>query len=343
MIIVADKTIFMQHSTGYGHCESPERVEAIELALRKANLMNETNTIRPRQAKTEEISLCHGPEYIHELTSQIAKLRFFPENYSRSFNTSNVHLSYVPGDFQISKNTLQTSLYAAGAPLTAIEYILDSAHNTTSAFCIVRPPGHHAHKDSGSGFCVFNNVAIAAKYLSNKGYKVAIIDWDAHHGDGTQELTEKDKNIFYFSTHKDTAIDPETGRSFYPGPHWGRAEDRGEYNNVMNCPVSGAAEACRKGILSAFETLETAMDTFKPDFVLISCGFDAHKNDSLVGLGLTDDDYKSMTNTCLRIANKHSKGRVVSVLEGGYNLEAISGAARVHVEALRQLNVNSPI
>lgn len=330
VIVVANKQVFMQHSTGMGHPESPKRVEAIENGLREAHLMNDKNTLKPREAQEDEIALCHSPQYMQELTNQLDQLQTKPDNYSQTFDKYQESLPEIPGDFQISKNTLKASLYAAGAPLTAIDYILDPENKTNRAFCIVRPPGHHAHQHTGSGFCVFNNVAIGAKYLAKMGYKTAIVDWDAHHGDGTQELTEKDQNIFYFSTHKDTS------NGFYPGRRWGCAEETGLYNNVMNCPVSGSANACREGILKAFERFEAAMDQFKPDFILISCGFDAHKDDVLVGLGLHDEDYKTMTQTCIHIADKYAKGRIVSVLEGGYNLEAISNAARAHVETLSE-------
>lgn len=323
----------MQHFTGNGHCECPQRVEVIENALVKAKLMDEFNTLEPRQATKKEVSLCHSEEYIEYLNKQIERIPPY-KDLSVSF-FPNPNFKYIVGDFQISKDTYNTSLYAAGAPLTAIDYILDRRNDTKQAFCIVRPPGHHAHKDTGSGFCVLNNVAIAAKYLSNLNFKVVIIDWDAHHGDGTQELVEDDKNIFYFSTHRDTAMDPATGSSFYPGPHWGHADQTGMHHNVMNCPVSGNNEKCRKEILSSFEKLEKSMDTFQPDFVLISCGFDAHENDTLVGLGLKDEDYVTMTKCAIRIAEKYADGRIVSVLEGGYNLEAISGAAKVHVETLQ--------
>lgn len=326
VVLVADKNIFMQHLTGPTHCESPQRVEAIEAALRQFRLMNDENTLKPREAKPEEVALCHDQNYVNELKRQIANIP--KSSYSQPYHGTKEFYPHIAADFQISKNSYQVSLYAAGAPLTAIEYILNPANKTSRAFCIVRPPGHHAHRQTGSGFCILNNVAIAAKYLAKQGYKTAIIDWDAHHGEGTQELVEQDKNIFYFSTHKDTTA------PFYPGPDWGHAEEIGMYNNVMNCPVSGNKAACREGILRAFQKLELTIGAFAPDFLLISCGFDAHENDTLVGLGLKDEDYKSMTETCIRIANKYCQGRIVSVLEGGYNLEAISGAAKVHVETL---------
>lgn len=329
VMIIADKSIFMTHITGVGHPESPQRVEAIERALVEAKLMDAQNTLKPRQATVKEIKFCHDQSYIDELTRQIAGLTLYPDVYSKPYH-GNEDCFPVPGDFQISKKTCEVSLYAAGAPLTAIDYILNPINQTSRAFCIVRPPGHHAHQHTGSGFCVFNNVAIAAKYLAKQGLKTAIIDWDAHHGEGTQEIVEQDKNIFYFSSHKDTS------KGFYPGSHWGGADQTGKYQNVMNCPVSGSQEECRQGILQAFKKLESSIDAFAPDFLLISCGFDAHENDSLVGLGLKDEDYRSMTETCIRIANKYCQGRIVSVLEGGYDLDAISGAAKVHVKTLRQ-------
>jgi acetoin utilization deacetylase AcuC-like enzyme len=328
VMIVANREIFMQHHTHNKkdamRCEVPERVEVIEEALRSANLMH--HVIKPRQATPDEIALCHNRAYVNELKRQVAALLVENKKFSRAFDTRKYHFAHIPGDFQLSNQSYETSLYAAGAPLTAIEYIL--TNQTKRAFCIVRPPGHHAHHHTGSGFCVFNNVAIAAKYLSKQNQKVAIVDWDAHHGDGTQELTESDPNIYYFSTHKDTATD------FYPGKHWGHADQTGMHHNVMNCPVTGNATDCRAGILHAFTRFEPAMDQFKPNFMLISCGFDAHEKDSLVGLGLKDEDYATLTKTCIRIANKHAQGRIVSVLEGGYNLQALAGAAKAHVEAL---------
>ncbi len=336
VILVANKAIFMKHDTGQDHPEAPKRVEAIENALIAAHLMEPDNTVLPRQAKLEEISLCHSQSYQEEVRKQIQDL-VHQQIESANFHRATCKVDHVPGDFQISPETWETSLYAAGAPLTAIEYILNENNQTSRAFCIVRPPGHHAHQETGSGFCVFNNVAIAAKHLTqNLGFKrVLIVDWDAHHGDGTQTLTEDDKKIFYFSTHKNTAA----GRGFYPGVHWGHKTQQGVgegKGTVLNCPVSGTKEECRAEILKAFRTqLIPAMDKYKPDFVLISCGFDAHENDSLVGLGLKDEDYKEITQICVSIAEKHAKGRIVSVLEGGYNLEAIAGAAKVHVETLK--------
>lgn len=333
VILVANKKIFMEHCTGKDHPEAPKRVEVIEQALTESNLMNQKNTLIPRQATIKEISLCHSKEYLEELQRQITNIQSQGKEHA-PFDNANWKVPRVSGDFQISPNTLIASLYAAGAPLTAIEYILNEENQTSRAFCIDRPPGHHAHKDTGSGFCIVNNVAIAAKHLTqNLGFqRVLIVDWDAHHGDGTQELTEDDEKIFYFSTHMDTSLS-------YPGNQWGEEDQQGigkGKGTVLNCPISGSAEECRKEILNAFtDKLIPAMDKYQPDFVLISCGFDAHESDPVAGLGLKDEDYKKLTLICVNIAEKYAKGRIVSVLEGGYNLDAIARAAKVHVEALK--------
>lgn len=335
VIIVADKPVFMAHQTGENHPESPNRIEAIEAALKKNGLMNASNTISPRKANLEELTLCHSMEYIQELKRQID---FLPKNVrTAAFDPHKFNAENVFSDFQISPFTWDAALAGAGAPLTAIDYILKKENKATRAFCIVRPPGHHAHKNSGSGFCVFNNVAIAAKYLTkNLGLKkVLIVDWDGHHGDGTQDLTEEDPSIFYFSTHRDTTI----GNGFYPGPFWGRPDQRGKgsgLGTVLNCPVYGTPGECREGIFDAFRNqLIPAMEKFQPDFVLISCGFDAHKDDPLVGLGLDDEDFGELTLICAEIANKYASGRIVSVLEGGYNLNALGKSSQQHVKALQ--------
>lgn len=335
VVIVANQALFMEHFTGRFHPESPKRVEAIERGLRQAGLMNQENTLLPRSATNEEISLCHSKAYQEELKKQVEKLQKLGIS-DASFDQTMCSVAHVAGDFQISPKSYEIALYAAGAPLTAIEYILNEKNPPVRAFCIVRPPGHHAHRDSGSGFCLFNNVAIAAKHLTqNLGYKrVLIVDWDGHHGDGTEELTENDGKIFYFSTHRDTSA----GLGFYPGGFWGRAEQKGVgegAGTVLNCPVFGSQEECREAIFSAFEEqLIPAMDVYQPEFILISCGFDAHEEDPLVGLGLTDEDYGELTAICMGIAQKYAKGRIVSVLEGGYNLDALARAARAHVRAM---------
>lgn len=335
VVVVANKDIFTKHFTGKHHPESPQRVEAIEKGLIEANLMHHNNAILPRQATMAEVMLCHDQEYLIELRRQTVNLQDQHLELA-PFDTTVCQMKNVSGDFQMCPQTLTVALYAAGAPLTAIEHILNEKNQTSRAFCIVRPPGHHAHSCTGSGFCVLNNVAIAAKHLTqNLGFqRVLIVDWDAHHGDGTQEITQEDPKIFYFSTHKDTSI----GQGFYPGPYWGSVEQQGigkGKGTVLNCPVSGSQDKCREQILKAFKTqLIHEMDRYQPDFVLISCGFDAHEKDPLVGLGLRDEDYGELTMICAQIAEKYAAGRMISVLEGGYNLSALASAAQVHVRMM---------
>lgn len=222
VILVAHQSLFKEHLTGEYHPESPQRVQVIEESLRNARLMNDGNTLYPRQATEDELLLCHDKAYLTELKRQIDNLASQYKEHA-TFDSTDWKVDHVAGDFIISSNSFEVALSAAGAPLTAIDAIIHSNHQIARAFCIVRPPGHHAHRHTGSGFCLFNNVAIAAKYLTQqKGYKrVLIVDWDAHHGDGTQDLVEKDPTIFYFSIHQDTSD------GFYPGPYWGRPEQQG--------------------------------------------------------------------------------------------------------------------
>lgn len=353
VVIVSEPAVFMMHDTavnGKVHPEQPLRVKAIDDALKAAGLLRKANALIPRQATKDEISLVHNEAYQIELLRQITAIKS-----PKEFNRSKWKFKQIGGDFVISPYSWDAAHFAAGAAISAIEVILKPNSQIFRAFCNIRPPGHHAHAQTGSGFCLFNNIAIAAEYLANQGFRVLIVDWDAHHGDGTQRLLEANKRIFYFSTHGDTSLkydaDLDEDTSFYPGPNWGMAKDKGGHNNVLNCPVPVAKTQkehlepqrteikakARKEIIRAFEEkLIPAMDQFQPEFVLISCGFDAHENDTLVGLGLKTKDYEKLTNIVVNIANKYAKGRVVSVLEGGYNLQAIAESAVVHVKALFQ-------
>jgi len=348
--IVADKEIFKKHCTSLPqdlennnlHQESPERVENIEKALRDAGLMSANNTLKPRMATDEELGLCHSSKYVKvmgkrtkELLKQNTALgrdKNHAVDYAKKYNRPAD--SNVRGDFNYSQDSDETARFAVGAVLTAVDHVLDPSNLTSRAFCIVRPPGHHAHEESGSGFCIFNNVAIAATYLAKMGLKVAIVDWDVHHGEGTQEMVENNKNIFYFSVHRDTT-------RFYPGAPYGEHDQEGAFQNVLNRPVNYVAgtdtNIMREEVLGSFKEFEVAMDFFEPDFILISCGLDSHRDDPCTkkGLGLHDIDYQTMTDICVNIANKYCKGRIVSALEGGYSLEPMNKSVVAHVEALQ--------
>lgn len=336
-VLIVTSNLFLNHAAGVGHPESPKRMEAIWDKLKEAELLTPDNTIEPRMATENEILTCHSSNYyqkLKELTSSLGK-----KEGSHAFKERSCKKKNVEGDFGYNFKTLESALYAAGAPLTAIDHILDPLNNIKRAYCISRPPGHHAHYPTGSGFCIFNNAVIAAKYAIQKGFaKVLIVDWDVHHGDGTQTMTERDPNIFYFSTHRDTS------NGFYPGKSFGKREQTGiskGKGTVLNCPIDpDKVEDTRKAIRDAFDQdLTAAMISFKPNLVIISCGFDAHKNDSLVegGLQLEDEDYAYLTEVCIRIADFYSEGRIVSILEGGYNLEAIANASKIHVETLARI------
>jgi acetoin utilization deacetylase AcuC-like enzyme len=231
------------------------------------------------------------------------------------------------GDTIISARSLDAALRATGAALNAVDAVFNK--RAQNAFCIARPPGHHATPTKGMGFCIFNNIAIAARYAQRKyGVKrVLIADWDVHHGNGTQDIFYTDGTVFFFSTHQ---------YPWYPGT--GAADETGEgagAGMTMNCPFP--AGSGRREILGAFEQmLAPAAKKVKPELVLISAGFDSRIEDPLGNFLLTDADFADLTRVMLGIANESAGGRLVSVMEGGYNLTGLASAARSHVQALME-------
>jgi acetoin utilization deacetylase AcuC-like enzyme len=229
------------------------------------------------------------------------------------------------GDTTISPKSWDVALDAAGGLMNAIDQVVKKT--AANAFCAVRPPGHHARPSQGMGFCIFNNVAIAARYAQRKHgvERVLIADWDVHHGNGTQDTFYTDGSVFFFSTHQSP---------WYPGT--GDAPETGEGKGkgcTLNCPFP--AGAGRNEILGAFQhNLMLAADHFKPDLVLTSAGFDSRFGDPLGRFTLSDDDFADLTRVMLEIADKHAGGRLVSVLEGGYDLAGLASAATAHVRAL---------
>lgn len=294
-----------QHVTGPGHPESPARFDAVARAAQNLKL----TPIQGKPADEATLQLCHDQDYIALAREEILN--------------GNVELS--TGDTIVSERSWDVSRAMIGHICAAVDAVVQK--QVATAFCAIRPPGHHATQNCGMGFCIFNNVAIAARYAQKQHGidRVLIVDWDVHHGNGTQEIFYRDGSVFFFSTHQSP---------WYPGT--GAANETGEgagEGATLNCPFpagAGRAEIC--GIMKA--KLLPAADQFCPDLVLISAGFDSHAEDPLGLFQLHDEDFAEMTQLVCEIAERHASGRVVSLLEGGYNLNSLASSALAHVQAL---------
>jgi acetoin utilization deacetylase AcuC-like enzyme len=295
-----------EHVTGPQHPESPARFDAALGALRGLELL----PILPRVATYDEIALCHARPYIRLVEREIFE----------GFHELST------GDTTVSPQSLDAALRATGGALNAIDAIFEK--RVANAFCIVRPPGHHANATRGMGFCIFDTIAVAARYAQRKyGIgRVLIADWDVHHGNGTQDIFYTDGTAFVFNTHQSP---------WYPGT--GARGETGEgagQGMTLNCPFP--AGSGRKEILGAFqEQLLPAAAQLKPDLVLISAGFDSRAGDPLGGFLLTDADFADLTAVAREIADQYCGGRLLSILEGGYSLTGLASAVRAHVEALQ--------
>jgi acetoin utilization deacetylase AcuC-like enzyme len=301
-------SIYKQHITGAGHPERPERYDAITAALEREGLVKSLDRIGVRPATEDEIALCHPQDYIATVKRDVAR-------GAHDLST---------GDTAISGKSFDIALRAAGGVLNAVDAVMQG--RSKNVFCAVRPPGHHATPTRGMGFCIFNNIAIGARYAQRKhgAQRVLIADWDVHHGNGTQDIFYTDDTVFFFSTHQSP---------WYPGT--GDAGETGEgkgKGTTINCPLPAGSQ---KEILEAFrQKLIPAADKFKPDLVMISAGFDSRLGDPLGRFRLTDDDFAELTRMMLDVAEKHASGRVVSVLEGGYSLDGLGAGVVSHVETL---------
>jgi len=306
--ISADPTC-REHLVGRPHSERPERFDAVIDALRHTGSLDRMLHLDPRTATEDELLLCHTPAYLRVARHDV-------EAGHRYLST---------GDTEIDGRSWDAAVRAAGGVLNAVDAVAEG--RARNAFCVVRPPGHHATASRGMGFCILNNIALAARYAQRHHgiERVLIVDWDVHHGNGTQEIFCSDPSVFFFSTHQ---------WPLYPGT--GRADETGDgqgLGTTMNFPFP--AGSGRKQILGAVEgSLMAAAERFRPGLVMISAGFDSRIGDPLGRFTLTDGDFTDLTRRLMEIADRHAGGRVVSVLEGGYNLQGLASAAAAHVAAL---------
>jgi len=297
---------YLDHQTGPGHPESPERLKAIVARLERTGLMAKLTPLRPTPAPLEWITTIHSPAYVAQV--------------EQACQTGRQVLDAA--DTTICAESYRVALLAAGGVLGAVDAVM--AGSVRNAFCAVRPPGHHALRDQAMGFCLFNNVALGARYVQGKYHlaKVLIVDWDVHHGNGTQAAFNGDPTVLYLSVHESP---------FYPGT--GAATETGTgpgEGSKVNVPLpAGSGD---EAYLKAFEeVLKPKALAFRPDFVLISAGFDAHHGDPIGSMEVTTRGYEQMTRIVREIAEHCCAGRVISVLEGGYNTEALAESVEAHL------------
>jgi len=299
---------YQNHNTGEGHPEKIDRVTAIIDNFKK---LNNKNLIwkKPSKYKRELLENTHNKDYINFVEKS------FPEK----------GLSFLDGDTIISPGSKEATTDAVGSIITAIDGVQNKEfHN---AFCAVRPPGHHAERNKAMGFCIYNNVAVGTHYLLEKYKfnKVAIIDFDVHHGNGTQDIFYDNEKVLYISTHQ---------YPYYPGT--GAEKEKGKYNNIFNIPLPAGTTS--EEYLNAYEFVLKKIKEFKPEFILLSAGFDAHKDDPLAQFQLTSKDFYNLTKRTLNLAKLYCEGKVVSILEGGYDLNALQESTEMHVNALLEFN-----
>ncbi|MDP3851345.1 MAG: histone deacetylase [Luteolibacter sp.] len=298
---------YEKHDTGPYHPESAQRYRALKSALE--DLPPEFIRLPGRRASAAEILLAHE-HYYHDLVYRDV------ESFAHQLRT---------GDTAICEESYDVTLEATGGVLASVDAVMRG--DVSSAFCAVRPPGHHATATRGMGFCIFNHVAIAARYLQSRHglQRVAIIDWDVHHGNGTEAIFIEDPSVLYISLHEN-GIYPHTGAATE------RGQGAGEGAN-LNIPLPGNSDG-DTALRAWDEQIPPAIDAFQPDFLLISAGFDAREGDPVGGLRWTDETFAEMTRRCVAMAEKHCGGKIVSVLEGGYNPAGLASAAVAHVRAL---------
>ena len=296
--------IFLEHVTPAGHPERSDRIRAINVALEHPNFERLERRPAP-QANEDAVLLAHPEEHL------IAVMREIPEEEGE--------INQIEADTYASSKSLQAALTGIGGAMAAVDDVFTG--RADNVFVAARPPGHHAEKMTAMGFCFFNNAAIAARHAqkTHGAERIAIVDWDVHHGNGTQDIFWDDASVLFCSTHQ---------MPLYPGT--GAKDEKGKHNTIVNAPLSPNVgsdhfrEAFKSRVLPA-------LHDFRPDLIIISAGFDAHHRDPLAQINLTGEDFDWATGRVLELADRHAKNRVVSLLEGGYDLEGLAESAGMHI------------
>jgi len=299
---------YQNHNTGEGH---PEKIDRVTAVIENFKKLDNKNLVWKKPSSFEQSILIktHTKDYIKQVNLS------FPQS----------GLKFLDGDTVVSPGSKDATKDAVGSIISAIDGV--EKKEFKNAFCCVRPPGHHAEKEKAMGFCIFNNVAVGANYLIEKYKykKIAIIDFDVHHGNGTQDIFYNDKNVLYISTHQ---------YPYYPGS--GSEKENGKYNNVLNIPLEAGTTG--NEYLNAYEKVLDKLKEFKPEFLLFSAGFDAHIDDPLAQLRLSSEDFYKITKRTLEVSKPFCNGNIVSILEGGYDLRALQESTQRHVDALIEFN-----
>jgi|TARA_B100000809_G_scaffold253610_1_gene289801 acetoin utilization deacetylase AcuC-like enzyme len=299
---------YLNHNTGQGHPENADRVSVIIENLKKIRNKNFVWK-KPKKFDSKYLKNTHNSNYVSEVEKSFPKKGLF----------------FLDGDTVVSPGSKEASSDAVGSIITAIDGVQNKEFQ--NAFCAVRPPGHHAQKNKAMGFCIYNNVAVGAHYLLEKYKlnKIAIIDFDVHHGNGTQDIFYNNEKVLYISTHQ---------YPYYPGT--GGNNEKGKHNNVLNIPLPAGTTS--EEYLNAYEHVLKKLKQFNPEFILFSAGFDAHKDDPLAQLQLTSKDFYHLTKRTLNLSKLYCEGKVVSILEGGYDLNALKESTAMHVDALLEFS-----
>ena len=299
---------YQNHNTGDGH---PEKIDRVTVVIDNFKKLDNKDLVWKKPSKFDRslLEITHNSDYINFVEKS------FPEK----------GLSFLDGDTIVSPGSKDATSDAVGSIITAIDGVQNK--DFKNAFCAVRPPGHHAEKNKAMGFCIYNNVAVGANYLINKYKlkKIAIIDFDVHHGNGTQDIFYDNEKVLYISTHQ---------YPYYPGS--GTNDEKGKHNNILNIPLPAGTTS--EEYLNAYEFVLKKIKEFKPEFILLSAGFDAHKDDPLAQLQLESKDFYSITKRTLELSKQYCDGKVVSILEGGYDLLALQESTEMHVKALLEFN-----